>query len=296
MSKKINLAGIRFGKLLVVRESAPYISPKGAKVVKWECLCDCGNTKNIVSPSLKNGDSNSCGCLFTEVMKKHGDTGTRLHSIWAGMKSRCQVNPMYAKISVCPEWKNSYTPFKNWALANGYTDELSIDRKDNDGNYEPDNCRWTIQLVQSANTRILYSHNKSGYRGVSWNTGYGKWEVSISVNQKTIKVGYYDLVLDAAKAYDTYVRDNDLHHTTNNTVGRVEPSAGKTLSAVNTSGYVGVTSPKRVRNMKNPWVASVMVKKKSVFNGYFKTSLEAAKAREAYIVENNLPHKRNFSV
>jgi len=197
-------------------------------------------------------------------------------------------------LTVCKDWENSYAVFKEWALSNGYNKKSSIDRIENSGNYEPENCRWTNQQVQSSNTRILYSHNKSGYRGVSWNTQYSKWEVSISLDMKTVKVGYYDLVLDAARAYDTYVKDNKLDHTTNETEGRVESNTGKILTSKNTSGYVGVTSPKRIQSFKNPWVASVVVKKKPVFNGYFKTALEAAEAREKFIIDNDLPNKRNF--
>lgn len=104
--------------------------------------------------------------------KTHGDTGNRLNNIWKGMKYRCTRKLEYSHIAVCEEWKNSYEEFKIWALSNGYNDKSSIDRIDNNGDYRPGNCRWTNQLVQSANTRILYSHNKSGFRGVSWNKMY----------------------------------------------------------------------------------------------------------------------------
>jgi len=233
------------------------------------------------------------------MFERHGDSGTRLYNIWKGMKNRCKSTycTEYLKkgIKVCPEWHNSYTAFRAWANSNGYSQNASIDRIDNDGNYEPNNCRWTSQLVQSANTRILYKHNKSGYRGVSWNVAYQKWEVSISVNTKTIKIGYYDLILDAAKAYDTYVTDNDLPHTTNGFTEKVESNTGRVLTSVNTSGYVGVSAPKRIAKFKNPWTAQVTIKKTRVFDGYFPSALSGALHREKFIIDSGLKSKRNFS-
>ena len=227
----------------------------------------------------------------------HGETGTRLYNIWKGMKNRCKSRSLYTdkEITVCKEWSYSYTSFRDWALAEGYSDELSIDRINNNGNYEPSNCRWTNQLTQSANTRTVYSHNKSGYRGVSWNKQYGKWEVSISVKSKSIKIGYYDSAIDAARAYDTYLKDNNLPHTSNGTTKRIESNTGKVLIATNTSGYVGVTSPKRIQHLSKPWSAQVSKNKTRLFDGYFTTALQAAIARERFIVSNNLTNKRNFT-
>jgi len=225
----------------------------------------------------------------------------RIRSILVGMKCRCKgtaskrAEKDYTEkgIVVCDEWSKPAN-FIAWAFANGYSDDLSIDRIDNNGNYEPSNCRWTSQLVQSANTRVLYSHNKSGYRGVSWNKLYSKWEVSISVEKKTVKVGYYDVVLDAAKAFDTYVKDNDLPHTLNNTIGRVESNIGKLLPSSNRSGYLGVSAPKRVAHLKNPWFTQLTVNGKRVFSKYADTALNAALLREQYIKDNNLNSKLNF--
>lgn len=300
--KKENLLGKEFGRWLVTKEADPYISLKGAKSTRWECLCTCGNVKLVVAGSLKNGDSKSCGCLCTEIATKHEDSGSRLYRIWVGMNARChgssdeRTTKAYKEkgITVCAEWRNCYTTFRDWALCNNYDSSLSIDRIDNNGNYEPDNCRWTTQTVQSRNTKALSSTNKSGYRGVSWNPVYSKWEVSISVRNKTVKVGFYDLVLDAAKAYDTYVKDNNLEHTSNGTSGRVEPTVGAILVNNNTSGYRGVSTSKRLQKSKKPWQVGIRIKKVLVFSGYYATPLEAAIAREDYIVANNLTIKRNF--
>ncbi len=92
--------------------------------------------------------------------ERHGGTHTRLHKTWIGMNRRCydKTDNSYKYygargIVVCEEWRNSFIKFREWALANGYSDNLTIDRKDNDGNYEPSNCRWVTIKEQNRNTR-----------------------------------------------------------------------------------------------------------------------------------------------
>ena len=235
----------------------------------------------------------------------HGLSNTRLYSIWTHMKQRCYnenknsfENYGGKGITVCEEWRSSFINFYTWAISNGYKETLTIDRIDVEGNYEPSNCRWADACTQQANTRKLHSTNKSGYRGVSWNKNLNKWEVSIKTENQTIKIGYYKDKLQAAKAYDTYVLDNKLPHTINRVLEideRVDSNIGQILSEANTSGFVGVNSPKRIQHMKNPWVAAIDKKKKKVWSGYFPSALEAAIAREQYIIGNDLPNKRNFS-
>jgi hypothetical protein len=235
----------------------------------------------------------------------HGKSNTRLHNIWKHMRGRCNNpnNTSYSNyggrgISVCQEWNDSFNNFYDWATNNGYSDDLSIDRIDVNGNYEPSNCRWATNSTQSANTRQIHKTNKSGYRGVSWNTAYSKWEVSICINKVTIKIGYYTDVLEAAKAYDTYILDNQLEHTTNSLLSdgeRVESNVGQTLISSNTSGYRGVSSPKRISHLKNPWTSALQYGGKKIWSGYFPTALDAAVARDIHIRDNDLPHIRNFS-
>ena len=138
----------------------------------------------------------SCGCLTKEARrarKTHGDSESRLYAIWSAMKSRCE-NPhskYYDRyggrgIIVCKEWNQSYEAFKSWSLQNGYSEKLSIDRIDNDGNYDPTNCRWVTGVAQ-ANNRS--SNRTYTYNGETHNLT--QWAKLLGINPKTVFTRIY---------------------------------------------------------------------------------------------------------
>jgi hypothetical protein len=114
----------------------------------WMCQCDCGNEHFVSTKALTSGNTSSCGCYEKERKFKHGQSRTKLYYIWSSMRERCNKPevPNYrfygAKgIKVCAEWEQ-FIPFRDWALANGYEEGLSIERKDSTKGYEPSNCTW----------------------------------------------------------------------------------------------------------------------------------------------------------
>lgn len=184
MSKLKDLVGIRFGRLTVISRSDDYIAPSGYRTPRWECRCDCGKKVIVLGSNLKRGKTISCGCFSAESIRKtenhyvkHGGYGTRLYKIWGGMHQRCynQNDRKYHDyggrgIVICDEWKECFESFREWALKNGYESNLSIDRIDNDGIYEPNNCRWATSKEQQNNkrTNVIININGEEHNLMEW--------------------------------------------------------------------------------------------------------------------------------
>lgn len=155
--------GSRFGDLKVV-DIVHKERKNGGKQWYWKVLCDCGK-ESIVRPiEVLKGHTKSCGCLKTKRTPKnktHGESRTRLHDIWCGMHNRCKVenknSERYGKrgISICKEW-SEYEAFSKWAIENGYKEDMTIERKDVNGNYCPENCKWIPMARQARNRRTTF--------------------------------------------------------------------------------------------------------------------------------------------
>jgi hypothetical protein len=174
--KALNLVGEKFGRLSVIS------SCKISQYTGWICRCDCGNITQAYTNSLRTGNTKSCGCLQKErtsiARKKHGMSGvckTAEYNTWLCMRNRCRTNPLYSGrgVKVCNRWND----FDNFLKDMGPrpTPYHSIERRDNNGDYCPENCSWETSKTQSRNKRnnITITHNGKTMIARDWDAELG---------------------------------------------------------------------------------------------------------------------------
>lgn len=193
-----DLTGKTFNKLKVLEYSHTKKRPDGRNVYFWKCICDCGNITYVNSSHLKSGHTTSCGCVLKQHQKDlgkynytNGLSNTRIGRIYHNMINRCKNEkmPMYRyygarAIKVCEKWQpknNGFGNFCDWAFANGYSENLTLDRIDVNGNYEPSNCRWVDNYVQANNKRKTKRYK---YKGE---------ELTIAQISRKYNIGYFPL-------------------------------------------------------------------------------------------------------
>lgn len=209
-----DLTGVKFGALKVLRRDEG--KTDSSKSCYWLCECDCGNIVSRKTSTLnrvKYGAIPNCGCVdkkrlnnYSQSMKKHGMTNTKIFRTWGNMLDRCG-NPrsneyyLYGErgICVCEEWKSDFLNFYNWAISNGYKEGLSIDRIDVNGNYCPENCRWVTIKDQIRNRRntvyVILNGDKVplGEVAEKYNIDYGKLYKRIKYKKMNIEDAIFEL-------------------------------------------------------------------------------------------------------
>ncbi len=158
--------GDKFGNLTVLKEVEPFRQPSGQTQRGILCKCDCGNEKVIRLSQLIRLRISSCGC---KQKIRNGESTSRIYKTWRAMKERVHLKSYirsnrYSErgITICKDWDNDYFTFKTWALNNGYADNLQLDRINNDGNYEPNNCRFVTNKQNANNREITFYVNYNG--------------------------------------------------------------------------------------------------------------------------------------
>jgi hypothetical protein len=211
-------SGDRFGKLTVICElPRPYVPRRFQKHRLFKLRCDCGKTCEVRLNHLRNGKTQSCGCLWIALRgsgrRTHGRSRTSIYSTWQGMLGRCEnpengsyVNYGGRGIKVCERWHE----FENFSADMGErpTPKHELSRFDNDGDYEPGNVEWTVDIVlQNRNRRRKFKTKKatSRFRGVDWWKNQA-WRSRITINGKMCDLGLFHSEEDAARAYDAVAR------------------------------------------------------------------------------------------
>jgi len=204
MGKKISIEtviGSKFGRLTIIKESEKRIDNR----VSVYCICDCGNEVIASINSLKKEHKKSCGCLKKETKSnyKNGLRHHPLYNVWANIKQRClnKKQPKYNDyggrgIKICKEWENSFECFYNWCLNNSWGKGLEIDRVNNNGDYEPNNCRFVSRSINMNNTRAntIIEYNNEIKTLAEWaeklNIPYGRLAQRINKLKMPIELAF----------------------------------------------------------------------------------------------------------
>lgn len=176
-----NIIGNKYNKLTVLE-----LERKEKRNNHWryyyKCKCDCGKIKTLERDSIVFGGAKSCGCAFKGMNAKHNLSSTRIYKIYLGIKKRCYNKKCHnyknygaRGIIMCDEWLNDFMKFYDWSLKNGYKNDLSIDRINVDGNYEPSNCRWANKETQCNNktNNVYYEYKGEKLTGTQISKKYG---------------------------------------------------------------------------------------------------------------------------
>lgn len=211
MSKFIDLTGQRFGHLAVIELADDSLKNSKNRSKLWLCKCECGKTTYAYANNLNAGRVHSCGCLqieSTRARATHNSSETPLYKCWVHMKQRClnqrcESFPDYGGrgITVCEDWKENFCSFQKWAVENGYHKDLTIERIDNNGNYCPENCKWS--------TRKEQQNNRRGVTQITYNgktQSRAQWCEELGVSFSTVSFRVNTMGWDEITALTTPVR------------------------------------------------------------------------------------------
>lgn len=201
------IIGKHFGRLIVL--DFDHMGKHGESYWLCECTCPKHNKLIVSRSSLIKRHTVSCGCYKSDLQRKlkttHGEHNSRLHNIWGNMKQRCSNKnntnyQLYGErgIDICDEWYDDFEAFRNWSVSNGYSDNLTLDRIDNDGYYCPDNCRWVDHYTQMNNTRktrhIIYNGETHSI---------SEWARILNVSYNLL---YYRLIKNDMSLFEEYFK------------------------------------------------------------------------------------------
>lgn len=179
----------------------------------YECQY-CSKEFEVITRDIKKGHTKSCGCQKGGIT--HGLRNNKFYMTWNDMMGRCYnlKNKHYQSyggrgISVCIDWQD-LANFISWAEST-YIEGMTMDRINNDGNYEPTNIRWSDKTTQAINQRIM-KNNKSGYVGIYYYKKYNTWGANIRINKILKQIGSFKTIEEAVQARDNYITQNNLPH------------------------------------------------------------------------------------